>query len=118
MKTLIRRNSEHHVTVALHHSEIKAAECGALQEMFMHLGEQFSGMTLDMRNVSVVDPQFFLVLVRTIRDTTVQLTLVDVQDHIRRIIELSRLYTLFPIMPAAPMFAVEVESEAGYGSAA
>lgn len=118
MKTLIKRNNEHHVTVELTHQKITAQECESLQDIFASLGEQFSYLTLDMRDVSVVDPQFFLVLVRTIRDTAVKVTLVDVQDHIRRIVELSRLYTLFPIMPAAPMVAVEVESEVNYGSAA
>lgn len=118
MKTLIKRNSKHHVTVALSHEEINAGECENLQDIFMQLGDNFRFITLDMRRVSAVDPLFFLALVRTIRDTEVKVTLVDVQDHIRRIIELSRLYTLFPIMPAAPMVAVEVESEVSYGSAA
>ncbi len=118
MKTLIRRNSDHHVTVSLSHEEIKGNECSQLEDILGELGEQFDTITVDMRHVSIVDPQFFLTLVRTIRDNSVKVTLVDVQDHIRRIIELSRLYTLFPVMPSAPMVAVEVESEVNYGSVA
>ena len=118
MKTLIKRDSAHHVTVSLSHEEIRGSECSQLEDVLGELGEQFQGITLDMRSVSVVEPEFFLALVRTIRDTSVRVTLVDVQDHIRRIIELSRLYTLFPIMPSAPMVAVELESEVHYGSAA
>ncbi len=118
MNTHIFRRDSDNVIISLRHDSIYREECDHLSVIFNELGSTFKNITVDMRTVSAVDPLFFLMLVRTIRDENVRVILVDVKDHIRRIIELSRLYTLFSVMPSAPNVAVAVESEVNYGSVA
>ncbi len=118
MNTHIYRRNSDSVTISLKHDSIFRDECDHLSAIFGELGGTFKNITIDMRTVTAVDPLFFLMLVRTIRDENVRVTLVDIKDHIRRIIELSRLYTLISVMPSAPNVAVAVESEVIYGGLA
>ncbi len=70
-----------------------------------------------MSHVEQVIPQFYLTLLRSAKEGNLAISLANVQQQIRTILEVSHLYEIFPILSEEmAVESEEVAKEAYYGS--
>ncbi len=117
MKTVILNRGDGVVEIAIIESSISTPLCKNFEDILLSLKDDFDKIVLNMSSVSKVAPEFFLALVRAVRDSEISIVLAEVKKHIREIFEISNLYKTFPILPSMPKQRAVTASEVSYGSA-
>lgn len=114
MKTLIQ-NQNNAVIVTIKEKSIGRKEVHLLENLFGELAEG-SELVLDMEMVQQVIPEFFLLLLRTRKNNRAAVTLASVARQIRIIMEVARLYELFPVAPSVSCCLEHTAEGVLYGS--